>query len=316
MHFSEADGPETGVPQWAAFLFRLGFCWASDARPGRRVAVISLPCDSAAAGLVALGAMCKRLEVRDASDLGSHFNRIRDLAVKRSSERVLRHNVYSGRFAVDREDEHGMVWVRRLPPKAGFSTVVFPATANTWSFEGEAPVEVLRGDELPFAHFYSALVPNLRIEPSNLSRSDSAVCLAGRVMGEGTSQRVIASIRLRQNDESIELSRLLTVHSWLPKTVSRVTFYNSRTSEMDRCTAPPEIVVADGDTSFLRVCDADPFLESDVIGIIHRTTERDKLEAVGLKLAALGQWYASDDQLPGGAGPVPNGIFTSILRRS
>jgi hypothetical protein len=82
MQFSEANGAWQVIPRWADFLIRLGFEWPEGESETRRIGLISMPCDSAAAGLIALGAMRRRLELDDANDLTAHFQRIRALALR------------------------------------------------------------------------------------------------------------------------------------------------------------------------------------------------------------------------------------------
>jgi hypothetical protein len=66
----------------------------------------------------------------------------------------------------------------------------------------------------------------------------------------------------------------------------------------------------------LRVVDGKDFEHSDVVGVIHRTMERDRLEAVGTKLENLRQWYAPDDTLFDGLPKRPRGIGVTVLKRS
>src|ERR1700693_5478176 len=75
MRFSEADAAWQTVPPWADFLVRCGFAWA-DSRDRRRIGIVSMPCESAGAGLVTLGAIRRRLTLDDANDALSHFERI------------------------------------------------------------------------------------------------------------------------------------------------------------------------------------------------------------------------------------------------
>jgi hypothetical protein len=121
------------------------------------------------------------------------------------------------------------------------------------------------------------------------------------------------AIRFREDGAEADLSQLLTVQSWMPGTISRVMFYNSRTEAFDRQSGKPQVVIADGDTSFLKVIDGTDFLESDVVGVVHRTMERDRLEAVGTKLENLRQWY--DHSVLEGLSETPRGIGISVLKR-
>jgi hypothetical protein len=117
MRLSEADAPWQPVPSWADYLIKCGFAW-SDGRERRRIGIISMPCESAGAGLVALGAIRYRLTLADANDALSHFERIEKLAARQDAEIGLRHQSMKGRFRLDGKDQRGFVWAR-LEQKGG-----------------------------------------------------------------------------------------------------------------------------------------------------------------------------------------------------
>jgi hypothetical protein len=152
------------------------------------------------------------------------------------------------------------------------------------------------------------------VEP-NFARSDSAICLAGRVTGESVSRAAFSALRFECENSIADLADLLTVHSWSPKTVSRVTFFNSRTRQLDRDTGFTNLVVADGDIAFLRALGAPQFKQSDIVGVVHRAVDRDRLEAIGAKLADLSQWYVADAETVDRISPPPPGITVSVLQR-
>src|SRR5258708_3671241 len=54
--FSETGCVWQPVPPWAAFLIRFGYLWRATSKT-RRIALLTMPCDSAAAGLISLGAL-------------------------------------------------------------------------------------------------------------------------------------------------------------------------------------------------------------------------------------------------------------------
>jgi hypothetical protein len=323
MQFSEADGPWQPLPAWADFLIKYGFAWG-DSRDRRRIGLISMPCESAGAGLVALGAIRRRLALPDASDSLSHFQRIEKLAGRCDNETFLRHDTMKGRFRLDGKDLRGLVWARRVPSAAGdpFTqdglprVALLPHHAGHWRLEREAPTEALQGAGLPYEPHYTDLVDGAAAPlPSNLAQSDSAICLAGRVAGESVSRNAFAAIRLECAGQVADLTQLLTVHRWSPDTVSRVTFFNSRTGQLDRNTGSTDLVVADGDSAFLKALDADAFGGSDVLGVIHRAVERDRLESVSTKLGNLSQWFAPDDDIAAALAPLPTGITVLTLMR-
>lgn len=317
MEFSEAHRAWQVIPRWADFLVRLGFEWPEGKSETRRIGLISMPCDSAAAGLVALGAMRRRLELDDANDLTAHFQRIRDLAL-RGGDGVtkLRYRSRRERFVVDKIDDTGMVWVKAIPSKTSLRISISLQTAFEWRFDGEPPVQIISGDKTLYEQHYAELIQQAgAIKSSNFLRSDSGICLASRVAGGNTSRTALAAIRYKANGYVADLSQLLTVHDWSPGMVPRVSFFNCRTGELNRSTGHPRLVVADGDASFLKVVEREEFHQSDIIGIMHRIVERDRLEAVGAKLDNLRQWYEQDAQLLCSLPQPPRGIGISICKR-
>ena len=315
MEFSEANAEWRPVPDWASFLIQFGFRWLGLARSSRRIAVVSMPSDSAAAGLITLGAMRKCLELNDANDIGSHFQRILELSRKAVPSIHLRYRKHRDLFVLEPVDGQGYAWARNSR-EPGHRIRINRSCALDWRFSGEPPVVTLNGDKLPNPEFYEQLVANGgAIQPSNLTRSDSGVCLAGRSVGELGTRRCIADVRFRENGYQTDLSQLLTVQNWMPGTVSRVVFFNARTEEFDRGSGRPQLIVADGDVSFLRIVSRQEFGDSDVVGVIHRTMERDKLEAIGVKLANLRQFYDPDSDALAALPPALRGITVSILKR-
>lgn len=323
VQFSEANGSWQVVPHWAGFLFNCGLTFG--AMTGvRRVSLLSMPCESAAAGLVTLGAMCRRLAMDDAHDSRAHFHRIERLAMEHEIPTLLRHETYTGRFQLERRGPAGFIWVRSETAGGAGSTfrnkvtriAILPANANAWRLDGEAPVQAVQGAELSHSPLYEELLGNA-CKPlrSNFARSDSGICYAGRLAGESVSKSMLQKIRLQTTDCEADLARLLTVHRWSPGTISRVTFFNTRTGEFDRNTGLTRLVIADGDASFLKVIEAPEFRQSDVVAVLHRAVDRERLEAVGFKVADLAQWYAPDTELPEHLPQIPSGITILTLRR-
>jgi hypothetical protein len=283
-----------------------------------------MPCESAGAGLVALGAIRYRLTLADANDALSHFERIERLAARQDGETRLHHQSIKGRFRLDGKDQRGFVWARQEqkgmtdrstqsgPPRIA----IHAGNASEWRLEREAPAETVHGAGLPYRRFYEELIEGAAAPlESNLARSDSAICLAGRVGGESVSRAALSAVRFECHDCAADLAELLTVHRWSPETVSRVTFFNSRTRQLDRNTGFTSLVVADGDSAFLKAIDAPEFKQSDVVGVIHRAVERDRLESIGTKLANLSQWYAAGAEMLDCISPPPPGITVSVLQR-
>lgn len=330
MLFAEAEREWQSVPEWVRYLIGFGFDWPGKDPVTRRIALISMPCDSAAPGLVALGVLRRRLELEGANDLSEHFQRMASLAQLGDRDTILRPRNGRGRFVMDRgQDRDGALWVRQVPQSTGFRSSaassasaglqkwrITPENSTEWRFDGEAPVQVLHGDRIPHGHHYAELVNHGgTVLLANLTQSDSAICLAGRVVGESSTRSTMAGIRFQCEGNVVDLSQLLTIQDWSPGMVSRLSFFNSRTGQIDRATRHPQILVADGDTAFLKVVDKEEFQGADVIGVIHRTMDRDSLDDLGAKLVELEQWYVRDIAMPGSLPAPPRGISVLRLKR-
>lgn len=316
MEFSEANNPWRHVPEWVSFLIEFGYRWMASHDQARRLALISMPTDSAASGLITLGLMRKCMELDDANDIAAHHQRLLTLARTRPQDVTLRHIRWPGRYVFDGFNADGDPMVKKLRDRNRRRVNIHRSTSMEWRIDGEAPVVIRQGQQVPNAEFYAKLVADGgEIRSANLSESHSNVCLAGRAAGEAPTKGWMTDIRFRENGCEADLSQLLTVQDWMPGTISRVRFYNARTETFDRESGKPQIVVADGDTSFLKILASTEFEECDVIGVMHRTMDREKLEAVGNKLSSLRQWYRPDGSLLGELGDIPRGVTISVLQR-
>lgn len=337
MLFSESNRPWEPVPRWAESFVRLGYEWPNAAIQVRRISLISMPCDSPAAGLIALGAMIRDLGSPSANDIDAHYDSLlryakqhlddcRDCELERCNpeEKGCGHAKKADGWVRSAANPRERAVVsdetnferRELAWQDG--SVTWRPTVNgalRWHIDDEPPTQVRESAGILSHAAYAALVNGARILPENLRRSFSGLCFAGRASGESRSREVCGAVRFRDGDFEYGLDELLTVYGWSYSDVSRVTFFNSRTEQLDRSTASPALVVADGGDSFLRVSSATRFQRSDVIGVIHRTMERERLEALGEKMTSLRQWYVQDEDMLCGLPVIPPGVSISILRR-
>ena len=72
MYFAEDNEDWVSIPEWVNFLIRFGYCWSRINHKGRRVALVSMPCSSPGAGLIALGALIGDLGEAQANDVATH----------------------------------------------------------------------------------------------------------------------------------------------------------------------------------------------------------------------------------------------------
>ena len=336
MEFSETSGAWRSVPAWVGFLVRFGYEWPVRAAGTRRIALLSMPCNSAAAGLLALGALVRDLSNPYANDIDVHCNRLIDYAHQYlencrdcdlpSCDPKIRGCGYlkkvtgivrsaSSPHQTHRVSKKTNLVERRLAfERQAVTTWPNSQYLTEWHIDGEPAAErVALGGELS-AEPYLQLVPDASVLPANLRKSFSGLCIAGRSGGKSASRQTCASIRFRNGASEYGLEELLTVHDWSAHNVSRLAFFNTLTGHLDRNVATPRLVIADGDASFLNAIDRQEFREGDIVGAVHRITERDRLEALGNKMSALQQWYVPDEDMLYALPEVPRGISISILR--
>ena len=343
MFFSEANEEYQQIPQWAGFLIRMGYSWPYSDAVQKRIALISMPCDSAAAGLFALGALIRDLGNPNANNVDGHYDALlrfarqylqscRDCELTecnpdikrcgylakatgrlRSTQPPRKTAIISDRTNLNKRE----IWWEYMPKKAGKVTE-YSSPQNTikWYIDGESPVQVSSDNDALPENVYNRLVVDAEIITDNLCKTFSGLCFAGRVAGGSDTRRICSSIRFYNGINAFNLHDLLAVQGWSPSNaVSRTAFFNSRTESLSPYTAAPSLVVADGDESFLKVLGRSEFQRSDIIGIIHRIVDRDRLEAISDKIAGMRQWYVEDSEMLEQSPAKPAGVSIAILKK-
>lgn len=338
LYFAESDGKWQSIPEWVNFLIGFGYHWGASENSNRRIAILSMPCSSPAAGLIALGALIRDLGRLDANDMATHNDSllcyarqyldycakcdllkcdptIRGCGFDSKSNGVIRsvrlkNHIYMVSEKTDFGEKRLVLFDKRKP-----SATIEPNaeyTANFY-FNGQPPAVSSSGETGLQESSYQGFIEEAKILPENLRKSYSGLLLAGRAKGARDTRAAYESVFFCNETESRNLAELLAIHDWADSEVSRSAFFNVRTEEPSHAAVRPQLIVADGDASFLKSIDA--FNKSDIIGVIDRSQERDKLEAIGQKFAALRTWYQNDsefqERLPA---PVP-GISVAILKQ-
>jgi hypothetical protein len=338
MEFSESSQEWRPVPAWVEWLVGCGFGWPNDQAGGRRIAIVSMPCDSAAAGLISLGSLVRDLCREDADDTTVHADALMGFALQyltwcqnctlkcnpvarncgfldEASGLVRNRDGYIYRISRVSKDPRwsdAIVCSNRRETKSEERLLFRHGTAD-WHVEGEPTLSTFRMGTTLDSSVYAPFAPSSAIRNDNLQRSYSGLCLAGRAAGESVTRDRCASIRFHMDGVEHNLANLLTIHGWRDtEQVSRMSFFNTRTGRFDRHACSPAIVVCDGIESTLRVLEHRALQRADVIGVFNRTVERSSLELLGNKLAELRQWYDKDAFF---ANNPPRGIGVATLRR-
>lgn len=337
--FSEGGSPQRNMPEWVQGMLRIGLDWPAGAGGPRRIGIVSMPCDSAAFGLIALGIMIRDLGRVEATDIHLHHQRVVDyarryVAQQSSSEEIPNSQRLSGILKwVPKEPSKkptkyqvvGLtggpdyrVKVRQLQAKSKLNgsepaTVEFSIhKTQRLAIEGASIPEVRIADLGISSEGYQALVSGLHIEHSNLRQSYTGLCIAGRVEGERATRSILEQVAFHLNDGRHGVDELLQVEGWTDGVVGRVRFVNMRgVKEELRIDNAPDVIVVDGLKAFTRVITNPELRSSDVVMVYHRAVDRELLEELGSHLDNLQKYMTHNDK---GELPVlPQPIHYSIL---
>jgi len=314
------------------WLMAVGRNWKVSER--RRVAVLSLPCDSPAAGLVALGVVIGDLADPRATDVDGHFNALiryarqylgacRDCPSRcrphdqrcgfsTESNGKLRH-VSDGLYGPIVGVGDGVVPTITLKKKTGL-VLLHPPAGREYHVSTAPPISAGRSGSLD-PKPYTALANGLELLVPNLHQTFSGACFAGRLAGDRATQDWYGQVHLDAGGCEKPLRDLLTIQGWGAPGVSRMTSFNTRTGRFDRPSSFHQLVIADGGAALSKVLETREFDRADVIAVSHRSMSDVDARSVGERFAAMRQWYEVDSTPLHPGSEVPRGIALQVLRR-
>ncbi len=333
VRISIGRGAFNPLPAWVKWLIDVGQHWQPSGK--RRIALISMPCDSPSAGLVALGVMIRDLADSRASDVEGNFDALINYAKQyleacrdcdsrcHPNERrcgftseasgKIRHK--SGKlYGPILDYEEGPNPVIRFTDKSGTTHYLLPGSGKDYYEHKAPPIVASEGESLNSAP-YDALASGAVIDPFNLRRTFSGTCLAGRVAGESATREWYGAVHFQLDGSQHSLNKLLTIHGWGGPGISRMTYFNTRTKTFDRESSFNRVVIADGHTALERVLATKEFDRSDVIAVLHRTASDIDSKTLGEKLAHLRQWYTVDNAPLVANNPPPRGVAVQVIKR-
>jgi hypothetical protein len=254
------------ISRWAEFLIQFGYRWPVASSGQRRIALVSMPCDSAATGLIALGALIRDLGNSIATNVGGHYDALLRFArqyIKSCRDCDMRCHPELKRCGYSREatglvrDKNKKRYCISESTDFAHGRLAITIERGTWAvwpkraidlrIDGQPPLRLVRATGTLPGHAYAAIVDGATIFPDNLRESYSGLCLAGRAAGATASQIAYASIRFRCGGIEYGLPDPLTIHGWSSSTaVSRMSFFNARTEQLDTDASLPALVIADG----------------------------------------------------------------------
>ena len=302
------------MPLWSRYLIELGYRIRKPVNDRQTITLVSMPCDSAGAGFVALGAIRKRMEIEGASDEAGHWQRIWDAAQRKMQLRLRkgRQNYVELDGLAEFRGQPVADKVRiKYPNQALKTEFLSREEASRYTIEGEQPVkrqdkppenarEALATGDTAHDHepLYNALPPaGHGIKTENLATRDSSICLVGRTTGRPDAERILEKINFRlkeRNERHATLLDLLTIRAGKENQNSRrLNYFNLRNHDQPFETAVmPSLFVVDGIQAACKMLTpqmrTDPLCKhADFALVVSAIHEKDKLEEFSSALDAL-----------------------------
>ncbi|SFK90388.1 hypothetical protein SAMN05444581_1491 [Methylocapsa palsarum] len=230
IQFSENGTDWIHPPPWVIFLIEFGYGWHHANLRQQRIAIISLPSGTPAAGLVALGALIRDLTSLETSDAIGYFEgllRYTRQYLEKCRECTLRCHPEIRRCGYLREatgkvkdlltrkiyyiSEKSSPADRKLvlPIENGSWTIMSAERAKTLRIEDRPPITAVNDQGALSSDLYSAIIKDAPILSRNLRESFSGLALAGKSTGRRASEESYSSIHFRIGTTIHRLSELL-----------------------------------------------------------------------------------------------------------
>ncbi|MFF7710740.1 hypothetical protein [Pseudomonas sp. NPDC007930] len=340
MQYFEAGELYDAIPVWAAVALNLGYKWRLADSSARRIGLLSMPGDSEAAGLIALGALRSDLERTTAHHLDTHF----DLLLRFCRERVarMRHegspeatawdvrNVVDDtrwRFvAYDNALDAVVLELAKHRPVVKFkgkkvanmhgacSRYIMRNNATDWQLR-DCPVpqlpQNLEARELSaYSDLPGCVGPVLE---ENLRRSYDGLVLVGQgAARDSTYMQKFYATGFASADRRLSLADLLTLNLTEQKYIRRLRFLNERVNQ-DEALHAAWLVVADGVSALL--CAEKLFPASDIIGVCNRDASSEAILALKDWLNDIIRYYTDTAASHCVSGEMPAGMLLRVLQR-
>ncbi|OGB22938.1 MAG: hypothetical protein A3I66_16245 [Burkholderiales bacterium RIFCSPLOWO2_02_FULL_57_36] len=302
--------------------------------------MLSMPCESEAGALIALGALRSDLERATANHVGTHF----DLLLRMCRERmaVLRRGGESAgfsswdvrnvveetcwRFAADNDSSDLIVLedsAHRLQIKRGGKLIPNPngpcrryitrENALGWQLHNLPLPQITAGGSALGQAVYSAL-PGCcgPILEENLRRSYDGLVLIGQGAARDTTyMQKLYAVGFVSDEQRFPLGELLTLHHSEKKYIRRLRFLNERVQEDSGYEA--WLVVADGIPALLAA--ERLFPTSDIIGVCNRDAAIDTIDQLRDRLSGIVRYYSDMNIDSCMSGSLPTGVLLRVLQR-
>lgn len=308
------------VPFWVNWFFHIGRHLAVTTDAPHALILIAMPCDSAAAGFVAVGAMARRLSVPGANDLEACGRWMHDRFQRGESVlyryRTPQSKSYRGSFTITNWSPDRMVTFTRTSDNSAVTTPIY--NLGDWHEEGKPLARVVQsGDGLGHILLYGHLAGDqYEILPQQLGQTESCLCLAAHVQGSENTRNRLSNVRLRANSDSATIAELTSASPWNEAKVSRMILCE-RNGNLDRELVAPKLLVADGIKALMKVSDDERFAGSHAVGVFDSVQELDQIKELNMWVKDRRQHYATKalTDVEALVGEIPRGVSMHWFER-
>ena len=325
--YKEGEKLYTNFPSWVEGSLNLGYHWvglSNNTAKRRRIALVSMPCQSVAAPLVALGLLRRELELEDTNFFNRYFEYLlNEISVRQEkSEQIILVDDNNKKWNLIQVNQGHSIKVcyskykesvkrrgRRIPnPNGQVVSTIMSSNARYWRLDGQP--RLWCSEPLDYT-IYKYLIRNGGdIYEHNLQNYWRETVLLSNFVGKDSFfHKRISSIKFCFDEEEVGLDTLLTVNGVSPQ-ITRVTLHSA--NELNSLNYSPKRVVVEGSLAFLKALEH--FRESDIIGVISRDEPSSNLEQVMEKNHELSRYYQTKDSEDLTA-TFPVSIITHLMER-
>lgn len=333
MQYFESNELYDEVPHWVAAGLSIGYKWELGGT--RRIALLSMPCDSEIAGFLALGALRKDLERSTANYLDTHFDLLVKRCLKRDSLRKsnensdwdIRHVDGTYWHFVEYDSEADAIVVKNAKhrehlkrkgkrisnPHGICNRFLMRGSALEWQLRGfPVPQSMKSAKSLNYLDYQSIPFTNGDILKENLSCSYEGLVLVGSGAARDSKyMQKFDSTGFYIDERRLSLGDLLTLHQE-SQNIARLRFLNERKEDVNEL-YPASLVIADGINAFLNA--SEWFIDCDIIGVCSRESTTEAIMQLKDFLNDKARYYKDIDTSQFLIDKAPAGMFLRVMQR-
>lgn len=339
MKFFEESKLWDEVPAWVSQAIMIGYKLRKTTTKKRTLFLLSIPCNTQTASLIALGALRCDLEDPAANTSDNHFDSMIKSCVQppkkrnksqTSSHWDVRHISEDTTWLFDSYDPQSeSISLRKSKyrqkikqggkrvknPNGQCKRYILRNNALQWQMRDQPISElVLSENELLDESVYEALGNfSAPIFKKNLVRSHDGLLIVTK--GSSISSKYVTGLNhigFEIKGTPYSLAQLLTLKTDNKKEIKRLRLLNENALQEEACYTP-KLIIADGINAMLK---AEPeFPSSNIVAICNRSGSAQSIDQFRNWLGAKERYYSTRDSAGFLLSPLPQGVILRTLER-